>query len=120
MQDEEFLRNLSLAGQHRTDRVERGWWCIISTTIWCPAWLACHSHIQRTFPSTRSWIVHNTKLVNDTKKVRDAKDIQGVFFNWPPLKMSLDWPPLKMPRLAPPKSCKYENHIKVLRHLDFF
>ena len=34
--------------------------------------------------------------------------------------MSLDWPPLKMPRLAPPKSCKYENHIKVLRHLDFF
>ena len=25
-----------------------------------------------------------------------------------------------MPRLAPPKSFKYENHIKVLRHLDFF
>ena len=43
-----------------------------------------------------------------------------VFLTGPPLKMSLDWPPLKMPRLAPPKSCKYENHIKVLRHLDFF
>ena len=25
-----------------------------------------------------------------------------------------------MPRLAPPKSFKYENHIEVLRHLDFF
>ena len=37
--------------------------------------------------------------------------LQGVFFNWPPL---------KMPRLAPPKSFKYENHIEVLRHLDFF
>ena len=34
--------------------------------------------------------------------------------------MSLYWPPLKMPRLAPPKSFKYENHIEVLRHLDFF
>ena len=34
---------------------------------------ACYSHIQRTFPSTRSWMVHNTKLVNDIKKVRDAK-----------------------------------------------
>ena len=28
--------------------------------------------------------------------------IQGVFFNWPPLKMSLDWPLPKMPWLAPP------------------
>ena len=43
--------------------------------------------------------------------------LQGVFFNCPP---PLDWPPLKMPRLAPPKSFKYENHIEVLRHLDFF
>ena len=43
-----------------------------------------------------------------------------IFLTGPPLKMSLDWPPLKMPRLAPPKSCKYKNHIKVLRHLDFF
>ena len=34
--------------------------------------------------------------------------------------MSLDWPPLKMPRLAPPKSFKYENHIEVLRHLRLF
>ena len=25
-----------------------------------------------------------------------------------------------MPRLAPPKSFKYENHIEILRHLDFF
>ena len=50
----------------------------------------------------------------------DVLDIQGGFFNWPPLKMSLDWPPLKMPRLAPPKSFKYENHIEILRHLDFF
>ena len=38
--------------------------------------------------------------------------IHGVFFNCPP--------PLKMPWLAPPKSFKYENHIEVLRHLDFF
>ena len=43
-----------------------------------------------------------------------------IFLTGPPLRMSLDWPPPKMPRLAPPKSCKYENHIKVLRHLDFF
>ena len=28
--------------------------------------------------------------------------IQGVFFNWPPLKISLDWPPPKFYRLAPP------------------
>ena len=45
-----------------------------------------------------------------------ARDTE-CFFNWPP---PLDWPALKMPRLAPPKSFKYENHIKVLRHLDFF
>ena len=43
-----------------------------------------------------------------------------IFLTGPPLRMSLDWPPPKMPRLAPPKSCKYENHIGVLRHLDFF
>ena len=42
------------------------------------------------------------------------------FFLLAPIKMSLDLPPLKMPRLAPPKSFKYENHIEVLRHLDFF
>ena len=65
----------SLSGWAAQDRQGgEGWWCIISTTIWCPAWLPCHSHIQRTFPSTRSWIVHNTKLVNDIKKVRDAKE----------------------------------------------
>ena len=42
----------------------------------------------------------------------------GCFFNWA---YPLDWPPPKMPRLPPPpKSCKYENHIEVLRHLVFF
>ena len=29
-------------------------------------------------------------------------------------------PPENVSRLAPPKSFKYENHIEVLRHLDFF
>ena len=38
--------------------------------------------------------------------------IGGVFFNW-----TL---PENASRLAPPKSFKYENHIEVLRHLDFF
>ena len=28
--------------------------------------------------------------------------------------------PPQMPRLAPPKSFEYENHIEVLRHLEFF
>ena len=40
-----------------------------------------------------------------------SKNIQGVFFNWPPPKC-IDWPP---PRLS-----KCWNHIHFARHLDVF
>ena len=39
------------------------------------------------------------------------------FFNWA---YPLDWPPQKCLDWPPPKSCKYENHIEVLRYLVFF
>ena len=49
-------------------------------------------------------------------------NIQGGFFNWSP---SEDVSRLAPPKNAstappPPKSSKYENHIQILRHLDFF
>ena len=49
-----------------------------------------------------------------------GRNIQGDFFNWPPPENVSRLAPPKMPRLAPPKSFKYENHIEILRHLDFF
>ena len=54
------------------------------------------------------------------KEIEPYNNIQGGFFNWPPRENVSRLAPPKNASTGPPKSVKYENHIEVLRHLDFF
>ena len=75
---------------------------------------SCFLHSNRCLP-------FKTQSDNHRNLAATGVQLQGVFINWSlPENIYLLAPPEKCLVWSPPKYFKYENHIEVLRHLDFF